>query len=169
MRIVAGGTLGRTQNRGMTMITPPPSGTYGARVPSSGFRRFGSRMMSGIYRLFGGRGVSNLLQLTTTGARTGEPRTTPLRRFDDGDGRWLIVASAQGSAKQPAWLHNLVAHPDGAWIEIGHDRWKVRPEMLAPTEWEAAWQRVVAEAPEFGKYTTTTDREIPLVRLIRER
>jgi len=124
--------------------------------------------MSGIYRLFGGRGVPNLLLLTTTGARSGEPRTTPVRRFDDGDGRWLVVASAQGSARHPAWLHNLVAHPDEVWVEIGHDRWKVRPEMVDPTAREAVWRRVVAEAPEFGKYTTITDREIQLVRLIRE-
>jgi deazaflavin-dependent oxidoreductase (nitroreductase family) len=151
----------------MSMKTPPPSGTYGARVPPSGLRRFGSRMMSGIYRIFGGRGASNLLLLTTTGARSGEPRTTPLRRFDEGDGRWLVVASAQGSARNPAWLHNMVAHPDAVWIEIGHDRWKVRPEMVGPTERDAAWQRVVSEAPEFGKYTTTTDREIELVRLLR--
>jgi deazaflavin-dependent oxidoreductase (nitroreductase family) len=152
----------------VSMNMTPPGGTYGARVPPSGFRRFGSRMMSGIYRLFGGRGVANLLLLTTTGARSGEPRTTPVRRFDDGDGRWLVVASAQGSARHPAWLHNLVAHPDDVWVEIGHDRTKVRPELLDAIQRAEAWKRVVAEAPEFGKYETTTDREIPVVRLTRQ-
>jgi deazaflavin-dependent oxidoreductase (nitroreductase family) len=153
----------------MSIRRPPPGGTYGARVPPSRFRRFGSRMMSGIYRRFGGRGVQNLLLLTTTGARSGEPRTTPIRRFDDGPERWLIVASAQGAAKHPAWLYNLVAHPDDVWVEIGHDRRRVRPEVLDPAERDAAWKRVVAEAPEFGKYPTITDREIQIVRLVPER
>jgi deazaflavin-dependent oxidoreductase (nitroreductase family) len=150
-------------------IETPPGGTYGARVLPSRFRRLGSRIMSGIYRRLGGRGVPNLLLLTTIGAHSGETRTTPLRRFDDGDGRWLVVASAQGAAKHPGWLHNVAAHPAEVWVEIGHDRWKVRPEVLTQTERDEAWTRVVDEAREFAKYSTVTDREIQIVRLIRER
>jgi deazaflavin-dependent oxidoreductase (nitroreductase family) len=126
-------------------------------------------MMSAMYRLTGGRGSADLLLLTTIGARSGEERTTAVRRFEDGEGRWLIVGSAGGRATQPAWLHNLVAHPDQAWIEIGHDKWKVRPEPIEGAARDEAWKRIVAEAPQFGKYETTTDREIPVVRLIRER
>ena len=146
----------------------PPGGTYGKRVPTGRMLRFGSRFMAGMYRLFGGRGVSDLLLLSTVGARSGEARTTAVRRFDDGDGQWLVVASAAGGAKQPAWLHNLSAHPDQAWIEIGHDRFKVRPELLEGDARATAWQRIVPEAPNFGAYETTTDREIPVVRLSRE-
>ena len=152
----------------MTMKTPP-DGTYGARMPRGRLLRFGSRMMSVMYRLTGGRGSADLLLLTTIGARSGEERTTAVRRFEDGDGRWLIVGSAGGRATQPAWLHNLAAHPDQAWIEIGHDKWKVRPEPIEGAARDEAWKRIVAEAPQFGKYETTTDREIPVVRLIRER
>ena len=151
----------------MTMKTPP-DGTYGARMPGGRLLRFGSRMMSAMYRLTGGRGSADLLLLTTIGARSGEQRTTAVRRFEDGDGRWLIVGSAGGRATQPAWLHNLAAHPDRAWIEIGHDKWKVRPEPIEGAARDEAWKRIVAEAPQFGKYETTTDREIPVVRLIRE-
>jgi deazaflavin-dependent oxidoreductase (nitroreductase family) len=146
----------------------PPDGTYGARMPGGRLLRFGSRMMSVMYRLTGGRGSADLLLLTTIGARSGEQRTTAVRRFEDGDGRWLIVGSAGGRATQPAWLHNLAAHPDRAWIEIGHDKWKVRPEPIEGVARDEAWKRIVAEAPQFGKYETTTDREIPVVRLIRE-
>jgi len=152
----------------MAMKTPP-DGTYGARMPRGRLLRFGSRMMSAMYRLTGGRGSGDLLLLTTIGARSGEERTTAVRRFEDGDGRWLIVGSAGGRPTQPAWLHNLAAHPDQAWIEIGHDKWKVRPEPIEGAARDEAWKRIVAEAPQFGKYETTTDREIPVVRLIRER
>ena len=149
-------------------IETPPGGTYGKRVPTGRMLRFGSRMMAGMYRLFGGRGVGDLLLLDTVGARSGEPRSTAVRRFDDGVGRWLIVGSAAGGAKQPSWLHNLAAHPDRVWVEIGRERIKVRPEILDRDARAAAWKRVVAEAPQFGAYETTTDRKIPVVRLIRE-
>jgi deazaflavin-dependent oxidoreductase (nitroreductase family) len=146
----------------------PPGGTYGKRVQSGRTLRFGSRFMAGMYRLFGGRGVGDLLLLDTVGARSGQPRTTAVRRFEDGDGRWLIVASHAGGAKQPAWLHNLAAHPDQVWIEIGRHRMKVRPELLEGEDRAAAWQRIVAEVPQFGSYETTTDRLIPVLRLVRE-
>jgi deazaflavin-dependent oxidoreductase (nitroreductase family) len=149
-------------------IRTPPDGTYGARMPRGRLLRFGSRMMSAMYRLTGGRSAADLLLLTTIGARSGEERTTAVRRFEDGDGRWLIVGSAGGRATQPAWVHNLAAHPDQAWIEIGHEKWKVRPELIDGDARAEAWRRIVAEAPQFGKYETTTDREIPVVRLIRE-
>ena len=149
-------------------IKTPPGGTYGARMPRGRLLRFGSRMMSAMYRRFGGRGSADLLLLTTVGARSGEQRTTAVRRFEDGDGRWLIVGSAGGRATHPAWLHNLAAHPDKVWVEIGHDKWKVRPELIDGAARDQDWQRIVAEAPQFGKYETTTDREIPVVRLTRD-
>lgn len=146
----------------------PPGGTYGKRVQSGRMLRFGSRFMAGIYRLFGGRGVGDLLLLDTVGARSGEARSTAVRRFDDGDGRWLIVGSHAGGPKQPAWLHNLAKHPDQVWVEIGRERIKVRPELLQGDARATAWARIVAGEPQFGAYETTTDREIPVVRLIRE-
>src|SRR3954454_1021164 len=149
-------------------IETPPDGTYGARMPGGRLLRFGSRMASGMYRRFGGRGSRELLLLTTVGARSGQQRTTALRRFDDGDGRWLIVGSAGGRSTHPAWLHNLAAHPEQAWVEIGRDKWKVGPELIDAEAREGAWKRIVAEAPQFGKYETATDREIPVVRLTRE-
>jgi deazaflavin-dependent oxidoreductase (nitroreductase family) len=157
----------RTGEFAMTIKTPP-GGTYGARMPRGRLLRFGSRMMSAMYRRFGGRGSADLLLLTTVGARSGEQRTTAVRRFEEGDGRWLIVGSAGGRATHPAWLHNLAAHPDKVWVEIGHDKWKVRPELIDGDARDQDWKRIVAEAPQFGKYETTTDREIPVVRLTRD-
>jgi deazaflavin-dependent oxidoreductase (nitroreductase family) len=108
------------------------------------------------------------LLLTTIGARSGERRTASLRRFDEGDRGWLIVASFGGAARHPAWLVNLSRHSDQVWVEVGRDRFKVRPELLSGEERAVAWKRIVAEAPQFGGYELKTDRVIPVVRLARE-
>jgi deazaflavin-dependent oxidoreductase (nitroreductase family) len=91
-----------------------------------------------------------------------------VRRFEEGDGQWLIVGSKGASAHHPSWLHNLAAHPDQVWIEYGDVKARVRPVILRGAERATAWERVVKEAPQFGTYTTKTDREIPVVRLTRE-
>jgi deazaflavin-dependent oxidoreductase (nitroreductase family) len=146
----------------------PPNGSRGARMPSGATARFGATVTAGLYRLSGGRvGVGHGLLLTTIGAKSGERRVASLRRFEDGDGRWLVVASAGGQAKQPSWLVNLSRNPDSAWAEVGRDRFKVGPEILDADERATAWRRIVAEAPQFGGYETKTDREIPVVRLTR--
>ena len=80
----------------------------------------------------------------------------------------VVAGSAGGQAKQPAWLSNLSRNPDRVWVEIGRERFKVRPEILPADERATAWKRIVAEAPQFGSYETKTDREIPVVRLTRE-
>jgi deazaflavin-dependent oxidoreductase (nitroreductase family) len=147
-------------------IAIPPNGTRGARTQSGRMLRGGSAFMAGLYRLTGGR-LGHTLLLTTVGAKSGEPRTASIRRFDDGDGRWLVVGSAMGSARHPAWFLNIAAHPEQVWAEIGRDRILVRPELLTGDERAAAWQRVIAESPNFAKYETITDRQIPIVRLTR--
>jgi deazaflavin-dependent oxidoreductase (nitroreductase family) len=149
-------------------IEVPPSGSRGVRFPSGRVVRGAMRMVAGLYRLTGGRSSRSALLLTTVGARSGEQRTASLRRFDDGDGRWLVVGSAGGSAKHPAWVHNLARSPDKVWVEVGRDRFKVWPELLRGDERAAAWKRVVAEAPQFGGYEHKTDRDIPVIRLTRE-
>src|SRR5690348_18374977 len=52
-----------------------------------------------------------IVELTTTGARTGRPRTMPVVGIPDGD-RLVLVASSYGSERHPAWYHNLLAHPE---------------------------------------------------------
>jgi deazaflavin-dependent oxidoreductase (nitroreductase family) len=125
--------------------------------------------MAALYRLTGGRlvGRKNLL-LTTIGARTGLRRTASLRRFEEADGGWLVVASLAGAARHPAWFINLSHHPDKVWVEVGRDRFKVKPDLLSGEERAIAWRRIVMEAPQFGGYERKTDREIPVVRLSRE-
>jgi len=149
----------------MTMDIPP-NGSRGARTMGGGMLRVGATFMAGFYHLTGGR-LGHALLLTTVGAKSGERRVAAVRRFDDGDGRWLVVGSAMGAARHPAWLHNLAGNPDQVWVEIGRERIHVHPELLGGEERAKAWRRVVAEAANFAKYETATDREIPVVRLTR--
>ena len=145
----------------------PPNGSHGARMPPGAMLRVGAGVMAGIYRLTGGL-VGHSLLLSTFGARSGKWRIASLRRFDEGDAAWLVVASAGGQAKQPSWLRNLAHDPDQVWAEVGRHRFKVRPEILHGEARTVAWRRIVAEASQFGGYETKTDREIPVVRLARE-
>ena len=148
-------------------IETPHGGTHGNRPMPGPLARFGTWMMTAVVRR-SGRMADTMLLLTTVGAKSGQRRVAPLGYVADGDGRWLIVATAQGAARNPAWLHNLAEHPDQVWIEIGHEQVKVRPETLAGDERAAAWARFVAKTPQYGKYGTQTDREIAVVRLTRE-
>ena len=129
----------------------------------------------GFYRFFGRRMRIQgrpLLLLTTTGAKTGKRRETPLGWFEDDPPRadaWLVVASAAGAASHPGWYVNLARRPDDASIDVGGEHVVVTPQSLEGDERERAWARIVALAPGYGQYAVTTDREIPVVRLTKRR
>jgi deazaflavin-dependent oxidoreductase (nitroreductase family) len=108
----------------------------------------------------------DVLYLTTIGARTGESRMTPVAYFPDGDA-WLIVASLGGAARNPGWYHNMAAHPDQVWIDIGGDRLHVTPEQLEGQRREEAWRRISASQPRYAGYQEKTDRVLPVLRLAR--
>jgi deazaflavin-dependent oxidoreductase (nitroreductase family) len=145
-----------------------PEGTRGSNTVANPLFKPMTRVNTGLYRLLRGAGMSrSMLLLTTTGARTGRQHTLPLQYFPDEGDAWLIVASAGGAARHPAWLRNLAAHPDKAWIQVGGHRLQVQPESLEGAAREAAWRRIVARAPQFGGYQEHTDRVIPVVRLTR--
>lgn len=121
-------------------------------------------LMPGLYRLLKGRGMGWSLILTTVGAKSGQKREAHLTAFPEGEG-WLVVASRGGSAGHPAWYLNLSKHPDQAWVQFGNRTMRVLPESLKGAERAKAWQRIVAEYPNYGGYEKKTDREIPVVRL----
>jgi deazaflavin-dependent oxidoreductase (nitroreductase family) len=106
------------------------------------------------------------LILTTIGARTGAERTSPVGWFPGPDGSWLIVASAAGAARNPAWYHNIAAHPDNVKIEVDGRTVAVTAEQLHGAERDQAWQQITTAAPRFGQYQRKTDRELPVIRLI---
>jgi deazaflavin-dependent oxidoreductase (nitroreductase family) len=149
-----------------------PRGTRGAgfpKLPPPVLAVF-HFMSRGMFRLFGRRMRVQgrpLLQLTTTGAKTGRPRHTTLGWFPEADGRkesWLIVASAAGAAAHPAWYFNLAHRPE-ATIDVEGQRVAVKADSLHGAELEREWARIVSLAPGYGKYNEQTDREIPVVRL----
>ena len=109
-------------------------------------------------------GTSTLL-LTTTGRRSGEPRTTPLiygRKGDD----YLIVASKGGADEPPAWYLNLQADPN-AEIQVKADRFKVTARDANDDEKPEMWKTMTAEWPQYDEYQEKTDRQIPVVVLSR--
>ena len=109
-------------------------------------------------------GVSTLM-LETVGARSGKPRRAVLGYLAEGDDSWLVIAALAGAARHPAWLHNLAAQPDAIVQFDDGRRIDVRSETLDGNDLVAAWQRIAKDAPEFIKYRSKTDREIPVVRL----
>ena len=125
-------------------------------------------MNDAIYFIFRGRLFSGLrlLRLTTVGARSGQPRRSTLGYFAESDKAWVIIGSAAGAAKHPAWIYNIAKHPDQVWVERDRQKIKVRPETLSGEERAEMWRRIVQAAPSYKSYESKTDREIPLVRLV---
>jgi len=107
-----------------------------------------------------------LVLMTTTGAKSGAERTTPVVYFKDGD-QVYVIASAAGADKHPAWYHNLKAHPE-LTVEIGEDKYRARANQVADeSERAKLYARAVEQMPGFGDYERKTSRTIPVVRLDR--
>jgi F420H(2)-dependent quinone reductase len=79
-----------------------------------------------------------------------------------------VAIDASQAARHPAWFLNMAKYPDEIWLEVGHERFKVRGESLEGSERTEALARIAAISPRIGAYQEKTDREIPIVRLIRE-
>ncbi len=107
-------------------------------------------------------GVPTLL-LTTTGRRTGQPRTTPLIFAPDGND-FLVVASMGGAPEHPKWYLNLVANP-GAEIQVKADILPVIARTASPDEKPRLWSIVRDAWPNYDVYQTRTERVIPVVVL----
>jgi deazaflavin-dependent oxidoreductase (nitroreductase family) len=143
-----------------------PGGTRGTRQPPGWLFKIMKPVMMRIHRRQGDTFQGqHLLYLTTIGAKSGESRTNPVARFDDGGGGWIIVASAGGMAKHPGWYHNIVAHPDQVQAEVEGKRYRVTVDQLEGEARDRAWAVVVRDSPRFGGYTEKTDRVLPVLRL----
>jgi deazaflavin-dependent oxidoreductase (nitroreductase family) len=106
--------------------------------------------------------LPNLL-LTTTGRRSGKPRTTPLTYVEAG-GMLALVASNFGSRTEPLWYRNLRAHPE-ARVQLKRRRWPVRGREATPEEREQLWRAALAIWSAWAGYAARARREIPLVVL----
>jgi deazaflavin-dependent oxidoreductase (nitroreductase family) len=108
---------------------------------------------------------ATLLLLTSTGAKSGQPRLAPLAYLSI-DGQKIIIGSKAGADTDPDWVHNLRANAR-AHIEVGTEAYDVTARELPPEEHGATWPKVVALAPGFGDYQSKTSRVIPLFELQR--
>lgn len=105
------------------------------------------------------------LVLNTIGKKTGAARSNPVAWFPGDDGSWLIVASAGGSARNPAWFYNIAANPDRISIDIDRRNVSVRGEQLHGADRDRAWATITTASPQFSQYEGKTDRLIPVIRL----
>jgi len=112
---------------------------------------------------------ADLLLLTTTGAKSRQPRVSPLAYFRI-DGKLIIIGSFAGAPVNPAWVHNLRANPQAhveVGLESGIDAFDVSARELPPAEREELFPKVTAVAPGFAEYQSKTSRVIPLFELAR--
>lgn len=107
-----------------------------------------------------------LLLLTTTGARSGEPRTMPLTYRADGP-RLVVFAANGGRPQHPGWYHNLRADPS-ARVEVGTDAYEVTAVDAEGAERERLWDLQVRDAPYFAGFQERAGRSIPVVVLTRK-
>ena len=103
------------------------------------------------------------LVLTSTGAKSGQPRQSAMIYGRDGD-NYLLIASQGGAPTHPNWYHNLVAHPE-ATINVGPDEIQVRASTAEGAERDRLWKVMTDVWPNYDVYQTRTDRVIPLVVL----
>lgn len=109
------------------------------------------------------QGMIPIVILTTTGAKSGQPRIVPLATIPIGDVHY-VVASNFGREHHPAWSANLIAHPD-ATAEINGRSFLVRAELLDEADKEKTWPELTALWPPYDEYVERSGREIRVFRL----
>ncbi|WP_198539994.1 nitroreductase family deazaflavin-dependent oxidoreductase [Streptomyces sp. CT34] len=124
-----------------------------------------------VHRLTGGRVLLSARMLpgavlTATGARSGQPRRTPLACLPQDDGGWLLVGSNFGRPGHPAWTGNLLKNPEAEVSWRGRDI-PVRARLLTGAERARAWRAAQERWPPYAAYQARVTREIRLFRLDR--
>ncbi len=120
------------------------------------------------YEASGGKRANTLMDtglpiivVTTRGATSGKVRKSPVMRVEHG-GEYALVASKGGAPENPAWYHNLVAHPDEVTIQDGPEPFGVTVREVTGEERALWWERGVAAYPPYAEYQQNTDRQIPV-------
>jgi deazaflavin-dependent oxidoreductase (nitroreductase family) len=107
-----------------------------------------------------------LLLLTTTGAKSGREHTTPVVYTRDGDDNLVVIASKGGAPSNPAWFHNLVAHPD-VRVELPGQSFAARARVTDGDERDRLFGAQAELMPGFADYQKKTTRRIPVIVLER--
>jgi deazaflavin-dependent oxidoreductase (nitroreductase family) len=144
-----------------------------ARMPVGDWymKRIAPRLDPPLLRLTGGR-VSSvypvpIMLLTTTGAKSGQPRTMPLLYVTDGD-HLVLIASNYGKTSHPAWYRNLVANPKVEVLAGKKSGTYTATEITDAAERDRVWDLALDMYAGYGDYEGRAgDRRIPLIRLER--
>ena len=114
-------------------------------------------------RILGRLGGHPLIILTTTGRKTGQPRSTPVIGIPDGP-NWLVVASNGGAASQPLWVRNIAACPE-VTVRRGKRTAAFRARILPDSERASRWPSLSGAYPAYDKMQAKTDRQLPVIAL----
>ncbi len=118
------------------------------------------------FRIRGGIvGNRQLLLVHTIGAKSGQPRINPLAYIKDGE-RFVIVAAKGGMATNPAWYHNLVAHPQ-VTVEVGTEKFQALATLAIEPERTRLYNQMAAVTKGYAEYQRKTARVIPVILLKR--
>jgi deazaflavin-dependent oxidoreductase (nitroreductase family) len=105
-----------------------------------------------------------ILSLTTTGAKSGQPRTVPLVAIPYKSGQYVIIASNWGQQKNPAWYYNILAHPQVTVTRDGRSQTYLAHETDGDAR-AACWQAALATYPGYAAYERRARRRIPVILL----
>ena len=139
-------------------------------MPSDGFLKVMNGVHKGLLRFSGGRlgwtaADMPVLELITTGRRSGQPRSVMLTSpHSDGD-RIVIVASKGGEDTHPAWFLNLRENPQVTVSMKGAPGVAMLASIASSEERDRLWPIVISDQVRYAGYQEKTDREIPLVLL----
>jgi deazaflavin-dependent oxidoreductase (nitroreductase family) len=106
-----------------------------------------------------------MLTLTAKGRRSGKPRSVHLACIEH-EGDQLVVASAMGQERHPAWRYNLEANPE-VEVQVQGERFLAEARRLSPEEKQQVWGDVRRAIPQMNVYEKRTDRDIQVFRLSR--
>ncbi len=143
------------------------------RVSSWLVKHVASRLDPVIFKATNGRYTSMgapfmpMLTMTAVGRNSGQPRSVQLACLEH-EGDFLIVASAMGQQKHPAWRYNIEANPE-VQIQMRGERFSARARVLTDAEKDEVWAEIRQAIPQLNVYEKRTDRNIRVFRLSRER
>jgi deazaflavin-dependent oxidoreductase (nitroreductase family) len=139
-------------------------------MPSDFVLKTMNRLHRGVLKLSGGRlgwsaSQMPVVELTTTGRKTGQPRTVMLTSPVQDGSTVVVVASRGGDDQHPAWFLNLRDNPDVEVAMNGKPKQRMRARVATADERARLWPLVTADHKNYAGYQTKTKREIPLVLL----
>lgn len=163
-----GSPIGLDRIDSTKIVAPATDSAEGRSMPNWDPEEFENTMIADM-RAHGGQVTQGplaghpLLVMTSTGAKTGQPRRAILT-YTRANGDYVVAASAGGSPKDPVWLNNLRANPN-VTIEADTKTFPATARIVDDADHDPLWAAHVAQLPHFAEYPKKAGRVIPVVRL----